>query len=431
MSIYEKYRSKLISVEEALSMVNTGDEIVASFCATEPMALLGGLHTIKDRVENVSIWTSLTLKEYDFFASPDMKGHFETNAWFLGPGTRKGYHTGLVSYQPAHLHSAFKRKADISVPRIFWGSCSSIDQHGYVHSSLSMLYEKFFATRAEIVIFEVNKNMPLVYGDSEFFIDDIDYFIEVDREIPQVPSIDITSVEATIGGYVASLVNDGDTIQLGIGGIPNAVTNAFMDKRELGMHTEMLSSSVVDLVEAGVITGSRKSLHRGKTVCTFIYGDKRLYDFVDKNTSVSIMQGEYVNSPSVVAKNDNMVAINTAIEVDLTGQICSENIGYRSYSGTGGQNDMSVGAVHARNGRSIICLPSTAKNGSISTINPSPTPGSVVTLSRNDVDYIITEYGIAPIKGRTIRQRVENIIGIAHPDFRGELRKTALKNNLI
>jgi acyl-CoA hydrolase len=245
-----------------------------------------------------------------------------------------------------------------------------------------------------------------------------------------LPAATVGEIDKTIGAYVASLVNDGDTIQLGIGGIPNAVALAFMNKHDLGVHTEMITSSMAILAEAGVITGKKKSLHKGKMIGTFALGTQALYDFLDGNPAVQLLRGNYVNNPFVIAKNDNMVSINTALQVDLTGQVCSESIGLRTYSGSGGQNDTAEGAIHAKNGRSIIALYSTAKNGTISAIQPWLTPGAAVTLSRNNVDYIVTEYGIAPMKARTIKQRVENLIAIAHPDFRSELRALALKHEI-
>lgn len=315
-------------------------------------------------------------------------------------------------------------------PNVFIGTVTPMDKHGYCKTSISALYEKVFIENADLVIMEVNPNLPNVGGDTELPIDEIDYIIEVDRPVPILPVAEICDTDLIIGEYVASLVNDGDTIQLGIGGIPNAVALAFMSKKDLGVHTEMITSSMADLALAGVVTGKRKNLHKGKMIGTFALGTQKLYDFIDNNPSVQLLRGEYVNNPFVIAQNDNMVSINTGIQVDLSGQICSESIGLKTWSGTGGQNDTAEGAIHAKNGRSIIALNSTAKNGTISTIQPWLNPGAVVTLSRNNIDYIVTEYGIAPMKARTIRERVENLIAVAHPDFREELRQAAFKNEI-
>jgi len=426
----EMYNAKKITVEEALALIKSGDEIVSGFCGLEPMTILSKLHTIKDRVSDVQVWYSLGMGNYEFFNKPEMKGSFMTNSFFFGAGVRNAHKLGTVSFQPVHLHNGFLRKVQVKPPNIFIGTVSPMDKHGYVKTSLSALYEKAFIEHADLVIMEVNPRLPNVGGDTELSIDDIDYIVEVDRPLPILPAAEITATDKIIGEYVASLVNDGDTIQLGIGGIPNAVALAFMNKQELGVHTEMITSSMADLAEAGVITGRKKSLHKGKMIGTFALGTQKLYDFMDNNPAVQLFRGEYVNDPFVIARNDNMVSINTGLQVDLSGQVCSESIGLKTWSGTGGQNDTAEGAIHAKNGRSIIALNSTAKDGTISTIQPWLTPGAAVTLSRNNIDYIVTEYGIAPMKARTIKERVENLIAVAHPDFRQGLRESAFKHEI-
>ncbi len=426
----EMYNAKKITVEEALSLIKPGDEIVSGFAGLEPMAILSKLHTIKDRVSDITVWLSLSMGSYEFFNNPEMKDIFRTNSFFLGAGLRKAHSLGTVSLQPVHLHNGFVRKVQVKPPNVFIGTVGPMDKHGYCRTALSALYEKTFIENADLVIMEVNPRLPNVGGDTELPIDDIDYIVEVDRPVPILPVAPITENDQTIGNYVATLVNDGDTIQLGIGSIPNAVALAFMNKRDLGIHTEMITSSMAELAMAGVVTGRKKTLHKGKLIGNFALGTQELYDFLDNNPSVQLLRGEYVNNPFVIAQNDNMVSINTGLQVDLTGQICSESIGLRSWSGTGGQNDTAEGAIHAKNGRSIIALNSTAKDGTISTIQPWLTPGAAVTLSRNNIDYIVTEYGIAPMKARTIRERVENLIAVAHPDFRQSLREAAFKHQI-
>lgn len=426
----EKYNAKKITIEQALSLIKSGDEIVAGFCGVEPMGILSKLHTIKERVENVVVWHALGIGKYDFFSNPAMKGHFITNSMFYSAGVREAHKLGMVSHQPTHLHNSFVRKVQVKPANIFIGTVTPMDRHGYVNNSLSAFYEKIVIEHADLVIMEVNTRLPNVGGDTELHIDQIDYIVEVDRPVPTLQPAEITENDKAIAEYVASLVHDGDTIQLGIGGIPNAVASAFMSKNDLGIHTEMITSSMADLAEAGVVTGRKKSLHKGKMIGCFALGTQTLYDFMDGNPSVQLMRGEYVNNPFIIAQNDNMVSINTGIQVDLTGQICSESIGLKTWSGSGGQNDTAEGAIHAKNGRSIIALNSTAKNGTVSTIQPWLTPGAVVSLSRNNIDYIITEFGIAPMKARTIRQRVDNLIAIAHPDFRKELRDAAAKHQI-
>ena len=300
-----------------------------------------------------------------------------------------------------------------------------MDKHGYFQIPLCLIHEREFLDHADRIIVQVNPNLPRVYGDTEFHIRDVDCVVEAATPLPYLPESQPSELETTIGQYVASLIRDGDTIQLGIGGIPDAAAFALMDKHDLGIHSEMLTNTMVDLVEAGVITGRKKSLHPGKIVGTFAYGTQRLYDMLDQNPSVRMLRGSYVNDPAVVAQNDNFVSVNSCLSVDLTGQICSESIGSRQYSGSGGQVDMAVGAAHSKGGRSIIAVASTKKGGTVSSITAQLAAGSVVTLNRNEVDCVVTEYGIAYLKGRSVRERVENLIAVAHPDFRADLRKQA------
>jgi acyl-CoA hydrolase len=431
MSYESKYKSKLITVDVALSMIKSGDKIVTGFGAGEAQSFLGKLHEIRAQVENVGVWMSMTFPKYEFFSNPEMAGHFEANSWFHGPGSRAALGSGLVSSVPAHLHNGIRRTFEVERPNIFVGCCPPIDRQGFVKMSLSVIYERLACEKCKTIIMEVNPNMPDVWGDTEVSIDNVDYYIETDRPLSIIPPPPINEKDMMIGRNAASLVNDGDTIQLGIGSIPNAVAICFMEKKDLGVHTEMISASIVDLVEAGVINGKRKTLYPGKIVGTFILGDQKLYDFVDNNPSILLLRGEYVNNPSVVAQNDNMVSINTAIQVDLSGQVYSESIGSRMWSGSGGANDTAEGAIHAKNGRSIICLYSTAKDDTVSTITPSAYPGAVVSLSRNNVDYIVTEYGIAPMKGLSIRKRAQNLIAVSHPKFRDELEKAVKDNQII
>lgn len=431
-TVQKQYAEKLSTVPDVLAKIRSGDKIVTGFSAGEPQALLSQMHTIAPQVENVELWTAMSFPKYEVLMNPDMKGHFEANTWFHGPGSRAAFDAGIISTVPAHLHNGIWRSIEVEKPNIFFGTCTPPDQHGYVYMAMGLVYERIMLEReTTMVVLEVNPNMPRVYGETEIPISRVDHFIEVDYPVPALPPAQPSERDLVIGQNAASLVHDGDTFQLGIGAIPNAVALAFMDKKNLGVHTEMLSSSVADLVEAGVVNGSRKTLHKGKIIATFMLGDQKLYDFADCNPSVQLLDGRYVNDPRVIAQNDNMVSINTTIQVDLSGQACSEGIGHRMYSGSGGQNDTAEGAIHAKNGRSILCLYSTAKNDTISTIVPTFYPGAVVTLSRNNIDYIVTEYGIALMKGQSIRQRAKNLIAIAHPKFREELAYAVKEQGII
>ena len=423
----EMYQQKLRSVEEALSYIKSNSIISHSYCANEPVTLLSNLHTLKNKVDNIYVLRGLDMGTYPFCSDPQYQDVFTVDSMFFMEPDRVGNRNGIISHVPTHLHNMPSRCYAYKQPNVALISVSPMDEHGYLRTSLCAIAERELIENADLVIAEVNPNMPVVNGDTEVHIKDIDAIVEVNTPIPILPRGKITEKDKIIGEYVASLIHDGDTIQLGIGAIPDAVAGALLGKHDLGVHTEMITNSLVDLVEAGVVTGKKKSLHPGKIIGTFALGDKKLYDMMNNNPSVWLLRGTYVNDPWVIAQNDNMVSINSCISVDLTGQVNSESVGSVQYSGSGGQNDTAFGAIHARNGRSIIAMHSTAKNDTISTIVPVLSPGSIVTLSRNNVDYIITEYGIAPMKGRSIRERVQNLIRVAHPDFRDELRDEAQK----
>jgi len=290
---------------------------------------------------------------------------------------------------------------------------------------LSVGYEKDLISVAKTVILEINPNLPRTYGDTHVHISEVDYIVEHEAPLVEVQPIEPSEEEKAIGQYVAELIEDGSTIQLGIGGIPNAIAKFLMNKKDLGVHTEMFTDGMVDLAEAGVVTGRKKTIWRGKMVGNFALGTKKLYNFVNENLAVEFQPGRVTNDPRVIAKNYKMVSVNTALQIDLTGQVVSESIGHIQYSGTGGQNDTAIGAQMSPGGKSIIALRSTAKNGTISTIVPVLPPGAKVTLLRADVDYVVTEYGVAHLKARSIRERVRQLISIAHPDFREELRREA------
>ena len=279
------------------------------------------------------------------------------------------------------------------------------------------------AEKARLVIAEMNENMPYVEGDNKIHISRLDYIIPTNLALPEIPLPKITDVEKAIGRNCASLIEDGSTLQLGIGAIPDAVLLFMGDKKNLGIHTEMFSDGVIDLVESGVVNGSKKTLHPGKLVATFLMGTRRLYDFVDKNACVEMRPVDYVNDPRVIAQNEKMVSINSCIEVDLMGQVASETIGLKQFSGTGGQVDYVRGAAWSAGGKSIMAMPSTAAKGKASRIVPFLAQGAAVTTSRNDVDYVVTEYGIARLKGKTLKQRARALIAVAHPDFRPMLEE--------
>lgn len=432
------YKDKVITIKEALNMVKSNDMIVTGLGAAEAQLFMNNLHTIADRVENVTITNCLPTSNGEFL-KPEYRKSFNVDGWFYSPPLRKAHLNGNISFIPNHLHFAGTKRLFHVKPNIYVGSATMPDKHGYISLSLSNTYEKQMIDEADIVILEINPNYPRTFGDVEIHYSEVDYLVEVDYEVPTIPEVPSSEKDMKIGKYIADMINDGDCIQLGIGGIPNAVAAFLKDKKDLGVHTEMMTSTMVDLVKLGVINGSKKTLQRGKIVCTFILGNKELYEFVDDNPSVLVMEGKYVNDPHTYSQIDNMVSINTTLEIDLTGQCASESIGSVQFSGTGGQADTAIGAQNAKNGRSFIALYSTAliknketgEKTEISKIVPMLRPGAIVSLSRNDVDYVVTEYGVASLRGTNVKERVERLINIAHPKFREELRKEAHEIGLI
>jgi acyl-CoA hydrolase len=421
----DDFKNKLTDIDSAVSRIASGDDVIVAQCASEPQGCMSRFHTAADRVEDVRVFSVLTLRPYDFYMRPEMKGRFELASWFHAPGSREALKagTGTVTYVPNMLHRAATDRIRAHRPDIFFGTCTPPDKHGYVSLSLGITYEKDIIDAAKTVVLEVNPRLPRTFGDTQLHVSRADLFVENDQEVPTLPSPQPSATDLAIGGFIADLVEDGSTIQLGIGGIPNAAALALRGKKDLGVHTEMMVDSVMELFEMGVITNERKALLKGKSVCTFAMGSRRLYDWLDDNVSVQFERGSWVNDPATIRKNSRMVSINTCIMVDLTGQVASETIGSVQYSGTGGQSDTAIGAVEGLDGlgKSVIACCSTAKRGTVSTIVPYLPEGTAVTLHRSNVDHVVTEFGIARLLGRTVRERVRELVAVAHPDFRDGL----------
>ncbi len=425
MNYQELYQSKLGTLEGALNLIHSGDVIGTPIYGNEPTHFLRSLHTIASRVKDVTLWTMLMMGDYPVMSDPELAGHIDVCTYFYNKDCRNGHPTGRFQYVPTDLHMVDYAIASAKPANVFVAAVSPMDEHGKVYLSFDMQAGIQLMSTAERVIFEINSNIPRVFGETALPIECADYIYEADTPLPCAPVPTATETELAIAQNVVSLIQDGDCIQLGIGGMPNAVGEALMDKKDLGIHTEMITSSMGKLLRAGVVNNARKNFNRGKTVGAFAWGDQALYDYMAENTSVMLRQAAWVNHPANIARNDNMVSVNTAIQVDLTGQICSESMGSRQYSGSGGALDFAYGAMHSKGGRGIIALASTTKGGTVSKIQATLAPGAAVTIPRNSADYIVTEYGIARLRGRSLRQRVENLIAIAHPDFRAELRRQA------
>lgn len=436
MSDYKNiYQSKIISIEEAVAYIQSDTDVIVAQCASEPQGCMSKFHLVADRVQNVKVFSVLTLNPYDFYMKPEMKGKFELCSWFHAPGSRKAIKekTGTVTFVPNMLHRAASDRMKVRKPHLFFGTCTPPDDKGFVSLSLGITYEKDIIENAEITILEVNDQLPRTYGDTQVHVSDITHFVEYSHKPPMLTEPQPDQVAVKIGEHIAQLVDDGSTLQLGIGEIPNAVALSLKDKKNLGVHTEMLVDSMMELYEAGVITNKLKTLHQGKFICTFAMGTEKFYRWLDNNPAVEFLRGKYVNDPCVVKQNNQMVSINTCIMVDFTGQVASESIGMEQYSGTGGQTDTASGAIEGTDGKgkSIIACRSTAKNGSISTIVPFLPLGSTVTLHRSHTDYIVTEWGSVRLTGRTVRERTELLISVAHPDFREQLRKDAIEYGFL
>ena len=422
----EQYEAKFTTVEEAISHIKSGDTIAVGYYGCEPRTLMRKLDTIADRgVTDVAIWSGNPVEDYPLFYRDDLKGKIDILAPFYGPAHRKMHPSGRCSFVPNNLHSVSEVTLGTRKPTVFMAACTPMDRFGNVAISLSQQTEVELMRAADLVILEVNDKLPITTGTVHFPADTVDYFVHADCELSMPPEYEITDVQRKIAANIASLINDGDTLQFGIGGLPNAISDALMDKKDLGIHTEMFNSAMARLMQAGVVTNQRKNFHMGVSVATFIWGDQNLYDYVNGNPLINILPANYVNDPFNIAQNDNMVSVNTALQIDLTGQVCSESMGSTQWSGTGGATDYAYGAYHSKGGKGIIAISSTAKHGTISRIVPQLTQGAVVSISRNLVDYVITEYGIAHLKYASIKDRVEQLINIAHPDFRDDLRKQA------
>lgn len=428
-----------VTINEALALVQSGDYIVTGLGAAEGREFMTNLHTIADRVKDVTVSNCLPMGAYEFMVNPAYVGSFTTESWFYTPALRKAQANGNVSFIYNHLHLASYKRLCHRKPDIYVGICSMPDKHGYVSLSLSNTYEMPMIKAAKTVILECNPNAPRTFGDVQLHVNDIDYLVECDYPMPELADAVPNEKDMVIGKLIADMINDGDCIQLGIGGIPNAVAASLMDKKDLGVHTEMLTSGMVKLAKAGVITGKCKQNNPGKMVAVFAMGTKELYDFIDDNPAVAIMDGAYVNDPYVIAQNDNQISINSTIEIDLFGQCCSESIGHVQFSGTGGQADTAIGAQMSKNGRSVIALYSTAmvKNKATgervetSKIVPLLKAGAAVSLSRNDVDWLVTEYGAVCLRGTSMAERAKLIISVAHPNFREELTQEAIKLGIL
>jgi len=418
----ELYKKKVTTADEAVKHIKSGDRVVVGHASGSPEILLKAMVNNSSAYKDVEIVHMVSMGPSEY-CLPEYSENFIHNSLFAGGSSRKAIHEGRAVFTVSHFSQ---------IPRLFSGNIlpvdvtlcmlSEPDEHGFCSYGISVDYTKPAAENSKLVIAEVTPNMPRTLCNSFIHVSDIDYIIECDSKPIEMQPPKISEIDEKIGGYCAELINDGDCLQLGIGAVPDAILGFLKDKKDLGIHTEMFSDGVVDLVNEGVITCAKKNFHSNKMVATFFMGTEKLYRFVHNNPMVEMFDVEYTNNPAIVARNDNVVSINSSLQVDLTGQACSDSIGYRQYSGTGGQADFVRGAAWSRGGRSILAFHSTAAKGTLSRIVPHLDEGASVTTTRSDIHYVVTEYGIADLRGKNVPQRAESLINIAHPDFRTDLK---------
>jgi len=436
-NILKTYTQKIVSADEAVKVIKSGDKILAHSNCAFPHVLIDALVRRKDELENVEIMHALAVGNVSYLA-PGLEKHFRHNAFFIGSNTRAAVREGRADFTPIFLYETplLFSKGIIKLDAAFI-HVSPPDEHGFCSFGVEVGLTKTGAEKAKVIIAQVNKNMPRTLGDSFIHINKINYIVEVDEQISELPqgerdtSPEMTEINKKIAFNIAGLIEDGSTLQMGIGAIPDFVLKYLSNSKALGIHSEMFSDGTIELVEKGIITNEMKTLHPGKIVAGFVLGTKRLYKFINNNPMIEFHPQEYVNDPFVIAKNNKMVAINSAIEVDITGQVCSDSIGTKLFSGFGGQLDFIRGASRSEGGKPIIALPSTTKDFKISRIVPYLNQGAGVITGRGDVHYVVTEYGHTQLYGKTIRERVKSLINIAHPDFRDGLFEYAHKNNYI
>src|SRR5579862_9777614 len=421
MSWEKEYKKRLRTADDALGCVKSGMRVYIQPGCAEPETLVEALMRRAPELHDVEIVHMMTMGCAPYVA-PEMAGHFRHNAMFIGANVRAAINDGRADYTPIYLseiEGLFESgEMPIDVALI---AVSPPDSHGFCSFGVGVDTTLTAAKCARYVVAQVNDNMPRTYGDSFIHVRDIDALVESSRPLCALAKPVVTDLQIAIARNVARLIEDGSVLQTGIGGIPDAVLPMLMDRKDLAVHSELVSDGVIPLIEAGVITGARKNFKPRKIILGFALGTKRLFEFVDNNPIFEFHPTAYTNDPALIARNDNMVAINSALQVDLTGQVCSDSIGNQFYSGIGGQVDFLRGASRSKGGKAIIALSATAKNGTISRIVPTLDPGAGVVTSRGLIRYVVTEYGVAYLHGKSIRERAKALIEIAHPKFRAEL----------
>lgn len=443
MDYREQLKQKLVTEEEALLRI-PDNAYLFTYGYGEPVGILSRLTELKGKRKGITFVDSLNAKPYPFYSDSEMRGVVDSESIFFAHFCREFQKTGAISFIPNHLGRGFKdklwaiRRRSPERPIVYAIQVSPMDEHGYFTTGTVGMSNRMMVENADIVILEIDENMPRTFGNTYIHVSEASCVYQGPNEMFYMPERPQSELDLKIGQFVADLIEDESTLQLGIGGIPNAVAVALRDKHNLGVHTEMLSDSLIDLYRAGVVTNAAKTLHKDKMVTAFSFGSKAAYDFLDNNPNVLHLEVGYTNDPAVIRQNRKMVSVNTTLQVDLTGQCASESIGTLQLSGTGGQTETASGARQSEGGKSIIALHSTAnvKNADgererVSTIVPTQPAGMAISLMRADVDFVVTEYGVASLRGASVRDRAMELISIAHPDYRDQLMYDAKRLYLM
>ena len=425
------YRSRITTAGAAVSTVASGQSVYVHNGCAEPNDLVQALTRRGPDLDDVKIVHMATFGVADYIR-PEYEGHFRHNALFIGGNVRPAVQEGRADYTPIFLSEIESLFTSGAIPiDVCLLQCTPPDHYGYMSLGCSVDVSLTVAQCARRVVAEINERMPRTMGDTFLHVSRVDAFVETSHPLAEYAAHPVSELHRKIARHVAPLIPDGATIQTGIGGIPEAVLGLLRDHKDLGIHSEMVPDSAVPLIQAGVINGERKTIHPRKVVAGFLLGTKPLFEFAHENPAFELRRTAYANDPFVIAQNDRMVALNSAIEVDLTGQVCADSMGHTPYSGIGGQVDFLRGAARSKGGKPIITLPSTAKDGAVSRIVPRLRPGAGVVTSRGDVHYVITEHGVAYLHGKTLRQRAEALIAIADPKFRDDLERAAVEAKLL
>jgi acyl-CoA hydrolase len=431
MASQQLYLQKKMAAADAIALVRDGDSIIVPTGVGETPALLTALSEQRRQFKDVKVAQILAMRKYAYI-DPETVDHVRHVAFFYGGATRAGGQAGWIDFIPNYFS-----EIPIQIERgqigadVVMSMASPMDRHGYFSVSLGADYTMAAIAKARAVILEVNPNVPFAYGNCHVHISQVAALVESSEPVLEVGLPKIGPVQEAIAKYVADLIEDGSTLQIGYGGIPDAVVMQLTHKHDLGIHTEMIGDGILTLVESGAVTNRRKNYLPGKMVATFALGSNKLYRFIDRNPALEIHPVNFTNDPAVAGLNDNLIAINATLQIDLLGQCGSESLGHLPYSGTGGQSDFVRAANRSRGGKAFIVLPATAKNDTISRIVPVLAPGTHVSTSKNDVDYVVTEFGVAQLRGKSAKQRALELIAISHPDFRAELREAAKRINLF